>query len=64
VKDEYTVADGKAYVGHDCTLDGMRARVTGGKEDFAVVRADNGVGFQWSWEAVSRIMAKGGNFKS
>jgi hypothetical protein len=48
------------------TLDGEKAVIIGVKEDFATVAIlPNGYGFQWSWEAVKRIVEeKDGKFTS
>jgi hypothetical protein len=48
------------------TLDGEPAKIMGAMEDFATVAIfPNGYGFQWSWEAVKRIVEeKDGKFTS
>lgn len=47
-----------------CTLDGQPATVRAWGRPFAVVAADDegGPAYQWSWEAVLRVMAAGGRF--
>jgi hypothetical protein len=47
------------------TLNGVRARVSGIQNSFATVtQFGTGLSAEWSWEAVERIVAKGGDFKS
>lgn len=47
------------------TLNGNPAKVTGSEMAFAVIRdKTTGLYAEWSWEAVRRIVAKGGAFKS
>ena len=47
------------------TLNGQRARVSGIQNPFATVTQFNsGLSAEWSWEAVERVIAKGGNFQS
>jgi len=46
------------------TLDGKPARITGAMLRYAVVRDENGRSFEWAWESVQAIVAKGGNFQS
>lgn len=47
------------------TLNGLRARVSGVRNPFATVtQFGTGLSAEWSWEAVERIIANGGKFKS
>jgi hypothetical protein len=47
------------------TLDGQPARISGAQRDFAMVRITaSGLGAEWAWPTVARIVAKGGKFKS
>lgn len=48
------------------TLDGQPATISGYRQPYATVRILTGAqyGHQWSWEAVERIVAKGGEFHS
>lgn len=47
------------------TLDGRDATVTGTREPFAMVmQVRTGVGFQWAWPTVDRIVKAGGRFVS
>lgn len=47
------------------TLNGEPARVTGVNKRFATVtQRKSGLSAEWSWEAVERVIAKGGAFKS
>jgi hypothetical protein len=47
------------------TLDGVKAVICGVRNDYATVKAlPNGAGYEWSWQAVGRIMANGGAFHS
>jgi len=47
------------------TLNGVRARVSGIQNSFATVtQFDTGLSAEWSWEAVERVIAKGGEFRS
>ena len=50
----------------DVTLDGQPAKIIGFAMRFAtIVTIDpHGPHFEWSWEAVDRIVAAGGAFKS
>ena len=51
------------FTGAACTLDGKPAKITGRLNEFATVGALQGwMASEFSWEAVARIMAKGGNF--
>jgi len=52
------------WVGEPCTLNGKPATVNGRKLRFPVVAADDGESYEWSWEAVDRIMKKDGKFSS
>jgi hypothetical protein len=47
-----------------CTLNGKRAIVSGVRNNFATVWVQGGASFDWSWNAVERILNNGGNFKS
>lgn len=53
------------YVGQQCTLDGKPAKIMGRYCAQALVGLIDPphTGVQFSWEAIERIMAKGGNFK-
>ena len=52
------------YAGRRCTLDGHPAKITGRLLPFAIVGTHfGGLAAEYSWEAVVRIMAKGGDFK-
>ena len=47
------------------TLNGRPARISGTKLDFArVTDRETGLGCEWAWETVARIVAKGGAFQS
>lgn len=47
------------------TLNGAPAIIRGAFQRFATVELrDAGLGAQWVWETVARVMAKGGAFKS
>ena len=47
------------------TLDGVKAIVCGVCNDYATVKAlPNGASYEWSWQAVERIVANGGAFNS
>ena len=47
------------------TLNGKPARVLGAKLDFATVACcPQGESYQWTWEAIGRILDKGGKFSS
>jgi hypothetical protein len=47
------------------TLDGKPAVISGYRNSFAkVTQLSTGLSAEWSWEAVERIVAKGGKFKS
>jgi hypothetical protein len=47
------------------TLNGEPAKIAGIYRKFPkVTQIKSGLSAEWSWEAVERIVAKGGNFKS
>jgi hypothetical protein len=47
------------------TLDGKPAVISGYKMPFATVtQLSTGLSAEWSWEAVERIVTKGGDFQS
>lgn len=47
------------------TLDGQRAKVMGYTKPYAtVMQVKTGLSAEWSWEAVARIVARGGAFHS
>lgn len=49
----------------DITLDGDPARIIGTRKEFAtVINRTTGLGAEWSWEAVARVCARDGAFKS
>ena len=51
------------WTAQPCTLNGKPAKITGRLNEFATVGALQGwMASEFSWEAVARIMAKGGNF--
>ena len=54
-----------SYCAMPCTLDGVEAVIMGARNPFGTVsRRDNGLGADWSWQAIARVMAKGGAFRS
>jgi hypothetical protein len=47
------------------TLNGVPARIGGARRPFATVtQVDTGLGAEWSWEAVERIVTSTGRFCS
>lgn len=47
------------------TLNGNPARITGARSRFATVTdLTTRLSAEWSWEAVERVVAKGGRFES
>ena len=49
----------------EVTLDGQKAVIVGARNRFATVRQHpSGLTAEWSWEAVARVVANGGHFKS
>lgn len=47
------------------TINGHRASLGGARRGFAVVTdLETGLSAEWSWDAVERILSKGGEFKS
>lgn len=47
------------------TLDGKPAKISGALKQVATVAAlPDGLAIEFSWQAVARIVASGGNFKS
>lgn len=62
---EVTIEERIALCDAHVTLDGQPAYVSGYELAFARVRlAANGLGAEWSWETVARIVANGGRFAS
>jgi hypothetical protein len=57
--------DGRAYVGHDCTLDGKPAIIIGRALDFGIVsHYPQGLRVEYAWPTIARVMSAGGGFKS
>lgn len=51
--------------GMDCRLDGEKATISGWGNDFATISSlETGASYEWSWQAVNRIMQNGRNFYS
>lgn len=52
--------------GHECTLDGVKARVTGRLRNFAIIgQIDGPHECEFAWETVDRIMKESnGEFRS
>ena len=49
----------------DCKLNGKTATISGWANDFATIATlDGQQSFEWSWEAVDRIMRSGRQFNS
>lgn len=49
----------------DCTLDGKPAAITGAALPFATVQfRDNGLGCEFAWPTVERILAGSKNFRT
>ena len=47
------------------TLNGKPAKISGARMQYAMVATlDGSMEFEWSWEAVARIVAAGGKFKA
>lgn len=47
------------------TLNGKPAKISGARMQFAMVAAlDGSMEFEWSWDAVARIVTAGGKFKA
>ncbi len=57
--------DGRSYVGHECTLDGVPATIMGRLNDFGTVAAlPHGARFEYAWPTIARIMQRDRSFKS
>ena len=53
------------YAGLSCTLDGKTAKILGRLNKFATIAESlDGPAYEWSWQAVERIMTEGGRFKT
>lgn len=52
------------WAGCECSLNGKPAVVCGRANRFATVRARDGEGYEWSWDAVDRIMRRDQAFRS
>lgn len=54
-----------ALAAQPVTLDGQPAQIAGIGERFATVRqVPSGLGAEWSWDAVARVVSNGGSFQS
>lgn len=61
---DYSQHTPKELVGLLCTLRGVPAILAGSKYDYATVITIDGLcRAEYSWDAVRRIMTKGGNFQ-
>ena len=62
---EPTLSERYELIDAKVTLDGNRAKISGARNDFAMVRViPSGLGCEFAWSTVARIVAKGGAFKS
>lgn len=63
---DFTVEDGKEFVGSDCRLNGEPAVISGAHREFAmVVQFHTRLGCEFAWPTVARIMTVGnGDFRS
>jgi len=60
-----TLAARRAFCAAPCSLNGYPARVTGAQEAFATITdLASGLGAQWSWFAVERVLSGDGAFRS
>lgn len=58
-------AERRALCEADITLNGRPAKISGACLDYAMVTdRESGLGAEWSWPAVQRIVAKGGAFST
>lgn len=49
----------------EVTVNGHRAKISGSKNKFATLHnLETGESSEWSWNAVSRVVSKGGSFQS
>jgi hypothetical protein len=63
--DVVTLDERRELVRNEVTLNGKRAIVCGVSNDFATVaQIPQGESYAYSWHAVKRVIANGGNFKS
>jgi hypothetical protein len=59
------VADRRRFAEMACTLNGRPARICGIQDPFARVEdKETGLGCEFAWPTVHRIMSNGGRFKS
>lgn len=60
-----TLEERRALAAMPVTLDGEPAVISGVLCPFASVRqVRTGQGFDWNWDAVARVVAAGGDFRS
>ena len=66
-----TISDGhvlnyrRSLCERSCTLNGKPGQVTGARNPFAyVLDRDTGLGCEYAWPTVERVLAAGGRFKS
>lgn len=57
---DFTVEDGKEFVGSDCRLNGELAVISGPRREFAMVtQYHTRLGCEFAWPTVARIMTVG-----
>jgi hypothetical protein len=62
---ESDLSAGKKFAGESCFLNGELATITGRKNDFAlIIQKSTGLGCEFAWQTVERIMNSDKNFKS
>lgn len=59
-----TLAERRALAAKRVTVNGDRAAIGGVRNPHAhVIRLSDGAIWEWSWPAVARVVAKGGDFR-
>jgi hypothetical protein len=62
---EVTMQEKMRLCGSQATLNGKPARISGYRRRFATVtQSSSGLSAEWSWQAVQRVVSKGGHFES
>lgn len=63
--DSSTLEGRRELCARPCTLNGRPAAIGGALEAFATVRdRETGLGAQWAWPTVARVLERGGDFYS
>jgi hypothetical protein len=65
IEEAVSDSEKEKFMSAEVTLNGKRAKISGRKNKFATVsQLPDGESYDWSWDAVARIVKSGGKFKS